>query len=90
MSWSATYNIDNNEVVVAPLLANITEVTQHKEQFDEASKVVEAIIASGAVGSPEGQYRVSLSGHGNPDHEPTSGWANDFVSINIYQEGEPK
>lgn len=56
-----------------------------REAFEAGIRAIERIIESGAVGSPAGQYRVSLSGHANPSHVPTPGWANDFLNITITQ-----
>jgi hypothetical protein len=62
---------------------------QEGEHVDEAAAAAKQaaldLIASGVVGDGDAPIRVSLSGHANPDHEPAEGWANDFVSINIYQ-----
>lgn len=54
------------------------------EVADQVSACISAaalIISSGAIGS--GKVSVSMSGHANPDHEPTAGWANDVIALTI-------
>jgi hypothetical protein len=53
-----------------------------KEQFATAVKAVKAIVKSGVVGSAV--VTVSITGHANPDHKPTSGWSNDSLNIQVY------
>ena len=36
-----------------------------------------------AVGPPRGPWRVSVSGHSNPDHGP-EGWANEFITVTVH------
>jgi hypothetical protein len=52
-----------------------------KEQIEAASAAVNAVIASGAVGT--GLVNVSLNGHANPEHKPVKGWANDSITITV-------
>lgn len=52
------------------------------EQITAAASAVKTIVASGAVGN--GSVTVSISGHANPDHKPTAGWANDTISVSVY------
>lgn len=62
-----------------------------KEQFNIAVEAAEKLITSGVVGSHEGcLFDVRMSGHANPDHEPASGYANDFVSVQVVQYTPPK
>lgn len=36
-----------------------------------------------AVGRPEDDVFVSVSGHANPDHAPRGGWADEVITINV-------
>jgi hypothetical protein len=55
------------------------------QQFDAACTAADIVINSGSIGDSAKDFSISLSGHSNPNHEPTPGWANDCVTINIYQ-----
>lgn len=55
--------------------------TESLESVQAAIAAAQNILDSGVVGS--GTVSASISGHANPDHQPTAGWANDFVSITI-------
>lgn len=87
MSWSATWTQREQEIVAGPVLSNVREVPEHLEQYNKCAQQVQAIIESGVLGDADAEFNVSFSGHGNPEHKPTIGWANDFVSISIYQQG---
>lgn len=50
--------------------------------IDKAIAAAAVIVGSGVVGT--GTVTASLSGHANPEHTPTPGWANDFVTISVY------
>jgi hypothetical protein len=57
-----------------------------KAQFERAQEAAEELIISGVVGDMDGQkFTVTMSGHANPNHEPVSGMARDFVSLTISQ-----
>lgn len=87
MSWSATYTVDPSasEDIVVPLNRSNVESIEHQEQHDAALLAAIQALTSGAVGRPDKKYNVNISGHGNPEHEPTPGWANDFISIQVTQ-----
>ena len=53
------------------------------ESVAAAKAAVLGLVDSGVLGS--GEVYVSVSGHANPEHKPTPGWANDFVSLTITQ-----
>jgi hypothetical protein len=83
MSWGATYTINpdgkseiENFSVKGP---------DAVEAFEAASNLADYLVEKGVVGDITKTFKVSLSGHANPDHEPKSGWANDFVQITITQ-----
>lgn len=57
-----------------------------RDQFDVAKAAAVSIIESGVVGDLSAHgFNVTLAGHGNPDHEPVVGWANDMMGITISQ-----
>lgn len=59
----------------------------HEEQLAAAKEAAKALIASGVVGPDDGRvFIVDLHGHGNTDHQPVPGWANDAVSVNVRSE----
>lgn len=91
MSWSATatsLKADEIDKVPEPSwesFADQDHVPAMKEQFDVAVKAAALIAESGAVGSSNKVFNVLLSGHGNPDHEPTGSWVNDCVTVSVNQ-----
>lgn len=56
-----------------------------QDQLKAARTAVKGLIDSGCIGSLEHDYRVSISGHSNPDHDPAQGMANDAIQLSIYQ-----
>jgi hypothetical protein len=90
MSWSASFTLRAGDTEPREddlSLTNVNEVPEHLEQFREALASSFGILSSGVVGGRDKSFRVTLGGHGNPDHEPDADgvMANDFVTINIYQ-----
>lgn len=53
------------------------------EQIQAALAAAEAL--STAALQPTGYVTVTLAGHANPGHQPTQGWANDYVSVSVTQ-----
>ncbi len=51
------------------------------EAISKAIAAAQVVVDSGVVGT--GTVTASLSGHANPGHKPTGGWANDFVNITV-------
>lgn len=93
MSWSANFVVRAGEPEPREddlVLSNVNEVPEHLEQFREALASAFGILLSGVMGGKDKNYQVNISGHGNPNHEPTPGWANDAITISIYQLGEVK
>lgn len=81
MSWGATGSYKDGVLEFA--LESNVQTDEHAQQFTVAKEAVRDLVDSGAFG--EGEFSVSLSGHGNPNHEKTPGWANDFISITVTQ-----
>lgn len=84
MSWSGQGRVFEGEVELS-LPGQMS--AEHMQQAQSASRAVQEIVKSGALGDPENEYTVSISGHANVDHEPTAGWANDHLTIVITQAG---
>lgn len=82
MSWNGSGTAENGELEIS-VQQNMTE--EHTEQLKVASKAVQTILKSGALGDPGAKYFVSMTGHANPDHEPVAGWSNDSLAISISQ-----
>lgn len=84
MSWSE-YLPDVSPNELAAYVPN-EHTQQFRDQFDQARGLALVLIDSGVVGEGEDlRFVVSMSGHGNPEHKPTPGWANDFVSVSVTQ-----
>lgn len=87
MSWSARFvkrpgaTAEQTEFEVS----NVDEVPEHVEQYREAITAAFGVLLSGVVGSTDKSYLIVLSGHGNENHEPADGWANDQLTISISQ-----
>lgn len=82
MSWGTTYEFDTELTETGNLEIILTDAMQ--EQKDAVEWAVTALIKTGALGTNK-KFKVTVTGHANDNHEPTSGWVNDRVSINIYQ-----
>lgn len=83
MSWS-TYtvglaaDIDARLDALQVLPAGAPERDQ---QIAVAKAAAKTILASGAVGDVA--FTVSIAGHSNPGHQPTAGYANEMIVVNI-------
>ena len=85
MSWSAQGTVKDG-VIGFDSKSGIEGNPVHEEQFEEAVSLAAQAIVDGVLGSVEDyDFTFNVSGHGNPRHEPTAGWANDALTINIYQ-----
>lgn len=81
MSWFRGYasvEAFNNDIPDGP----IQEVPE--DQLAIARQAAKLLIGSPALGIDK-DFRINLSGHSNPDHEPKTGWANDCVSVSVSQ-----
>lgn len=85
MSWSATFEVRQPNGLEKTSMSNVEEVPEHLEQYTVAVLAATDLLVSNVVGGPDKEYRITISGHGNPDHEPTAGWANDCVTISVAQ-----
>lgn len=89
MSWSTHYNgleqFRKDEPAYPAQNFDPALEVEFTEQLKAARGVVEALVASGAIGGAGKDYRISLSGHANPGHEPRAGYANDCVTVSITQ-----
>lgn len=88
MSYSLSATAPRNEIRKA-LADEIAKIEQTDTRvFDErndhltaAMVVVDRLLE--AVGRPEDQVTVSITGHANADHAPAPDWANEFLTITV-------
>lgn len=88
MSWSVAKSaIDNDRDSVYSELEAACEAnvaanggTDEVVEQMQAATAAAADLAASVGGS---KINVSLSGHANPDHAPTSGYANDQVTVSV-------
>jgi hypothetical protein len=52
------------------------EAREHLAAAAEAGKILAAVI-----GTDDDELVVRVSGHANPQHKPTEGWADEFVQV---------
>lgn len=84
MSWMATYEVTPEEglkCIYKP--AQIPD--EAKDQHDAALLSAVRLLDEYVVGSRKYNFRISLSGHANPNHAPKEGWSNDFINIQVVQ-----
>lgn len=86
MSWGANIKIEGGRTVVTNLSG--VNTPEHTKQYEAALLALDSLVASGSFGEGK-DFAVTFSGHGNPNHEPVSGWSNDCIAISIYQVGDP-
>jgi len=55
-----------------------------KEQVDKAVELVKA-LADAVSDTVDRKIGATLSGHANPGHEPRDGYADDSITVNVYQ-----
>lgn len=85
MSWSKQFKWENCSLTENDNSPKVELSEESLDQLNVAKRAVNAIILTGAMGSVDETYNVSLTGHSNPGHEKTPGWSNDSLIINIYQ-----
>lgn len=86
MSWSKQFtcsieSIEKAAELVAPSLT--TGYAEDEQQAAIRIATQASILAAGVVGPPSAEVRVTISGHANPDNEPTAGYAKDEVRITV-------
>lgn len=86
MSWSASFKVVPQKGVVDEQTNGI-DTSEANLQYQAAKLAVAEILNTGALGGPVREFTVNIGGHANPGNKPVSGWSNDFVSIQIVQEG---
>lgn len=94
MSWS----VSTGPVPAPEFRAAITKLTfpetylpspETQEQLAAAKQAALSIYQSGALGFA-GNFEAGLTGHANPNHEPTTGWAMDGVYVNVHRVVDPR
>ncbi len=88
MSWSIQYASkndlnDDKRGANSAKDADLSEAA--KEQVKMAIESAVAIIASGVVGNEKKDYIVAISGHANDGHEPRPSYANDCITVSVWQ-----
>lgn len=89
MSFSLTIPetpVDDIEAAIdSAVQYELTEATV--ETLDAVKAAVRSLVDSGVLG--DDRVVGSVSGHANPGHKPTKGWANDCVTISLTAVGAP-
>jgi hypothetical protein len=88
MSWSVTFNDRAAFDAHQPSFGAAIPVDA-RDQYDAAHEAAAALVVSGAVGNPPGDYVITLSGHSNPEHKPLAGYGNDGISLSVWQKPAP-
>lgn len=101
MSWQGSCEIpphasaeDVDAALAALVVDNGRELPDHTvEAVNGAKQCAKQLIYSGAFSwlpmEAGTGYRITLSGHSNPDHRPTPEYANDCVTVGVYQTRTP-
>lgn len=55
--------------------------TETGYQFAAALRAVADLCS--AVGRPDDQITVNMSGHANPRHAPAKGWGNEYITVTV-------
>ena len=86
MSWSLHYENRQKFEADEPQYPAVPELGPDcEEQKNVARHAATEIIESGAIGGEGKDFVVNISGHANPGHEASPGWANDCITVNVYQ-----
>lgn len=90
MSWSFDFEAQNAEAIMGAGNAAMKDYFERLNDVPEAIEVmreqaVEAIGAAALVARVVGKrgLKISLSGHGNPNHEPRLGWADEIITVRV-------
>lgn len=60
------------------------DIARNEAVKDHLHSTIDAMFALGrAVGTPDDELSVTVSGHSNPHHSPVQGWADEFITISI-------
>jgi hypothetical protein len=82
VSWSISAGPAAKEAISYTEPAYAAEVeTEQRDQL-EAAKVAAGVLAQ-AVGRPDDDIRVTVSGHANPEHGPRDGWASEMITVSV-------
>ena len=94
MSWSKTFiNVrhpddledDDEWELDAVRDALVLQNEDAEDQIDAALEATKELINSHAFGGDGKVFSVEISGHANPNHEPSGNTVNDFVQIVVRQ-----
>jgi hypothetical protein len=89
MSWTlsvtkTTRATLQGDLEKATVSGNDEAPDERNEQVESAKRAALYIARSGALGDGVA-FNVNLGGHANPEHKPRDGWANDYVSVSVWQ-----
>lgn len=85
MSWSAYGDVQGGQQSFHTTSGIDGGNAETAAQFEAARNALDLLIDSGAVGPVDGNYKVSLAGHGNPNHEKVPGVTNDAIVVTVAQ-----
>jgi hypothetical protein len=90
MSWSFSFEADADDVLSVGHGA-IMRSTFPADQCESAPDAIQRALYAAysltraVLPGGGGRVHVSLGGHANPGHLPTSGWANDAITVSVTQ-----
>lgn len=85
MSFSLSFNVVDGEQADNFAYSGTSTSEEHIQMSKFGEAIAMAIVSSGVVGTSDKRFNVVVSGHGNPNHEPLSGWSNDYIQIQVTQ-----
>lgn len=89
MSWSGTVTAQFSEAETAIGSVAVSPDSTAPEQIEQVAAAKDAAVAllkSQVVVNDAGQdVTISISGHSNPGHKPAAGYANDAITVSLYQ-----
>lgn len=89
MSYSASFTVgaEGDEKSIAEQLDGMSPQTSPagvEGAFGEHLTVLrDTLDELAAVVGRQSKWRVTVSGHANPDHAPVEGWGDEFISLRI-------
>jgi hypothetical protein len=96
MSWSRSFESleDFMSDRGTPSLPADLDLAPYIVACETAERIIESRVVGGngslqregtVQGKNDKDFRVTLSGHTNPNHEPVKGWANDTLTVTVSQ-----
>ncbi len=89
MSWSTTLEVSMDQNVAYQLEKHFEAGNAREHGGPQIEAAIDAVLSLiTVVARPQDKIQVNLSGHYNPGNEPVEGWADNLISINLYQRVE--